>query len=345
MAPAPPGRPTSSPRRRASSRRWSASPSTGALIAGVETPIVTYFPELKKDRDDEAADHDRKSVDHGRVSRRRAIVTTAPGCRAATGCSTRSTAAVQRARHTMEHSTGNTHLLSAILTKACEPARGSSPTTRSPRRSDSRWPDGPRIRKASTSAATTCCSRRVRCWRSASCIAIGRANGRQVVPEPWIDPLVRAARPLLLLIGTRAGGGFVSWAASRVLRLGIRRSAHLRRTGSRTSGGHHILVNSRRRSAQSSAKCVRHGRIPDRRARVGNGNELMQLLVSVTDAIEAAAALDGGADIIDAKDPASGALGAVTVDVFRDIHACSLAGCVWSRLRSAMPSMRHPPRR
>ena len=47
----------------------------------------------------------------------------------------------------------------------------------------------------------------------------------------------------------------------------------------------------------------------------------MQLLVSVTDAIEAAAALDGGADIIDAKDPASGALGAVTVDVFRDIHA------------------------
>ena len=46
----------------------------------------------------------------------------------------------------------------------------------------------------------------------------------------------------------------------------------------------------------------------------------MQLLVSVTDAIEAAAALDGGADIIDAKDPASGALGAVTVDVFRDIH-------------------------
>jgi len=47
----------------------------------------------------------------------------------------------------------------------------------------------------------------------------------------------------------------------------------------------------------------------------------MQLLVSVADAIEAAAALDGGADIIDAKDPASGALGAVTLDVFRDIHA------------------------
>ena len=52
----------------------------------------------------------------------------------------------------------------------------------------------------------------------------------------------------------------------------------------------------------------------------------MQLLVSVKDAIEAAAALDGGADIIDAKDPASGALGAVTLDVFREIH--SLVGGV-----------------
>jgi uncharacterized protein (UPF0264 family) len=47
----------------------------------------------------------------------------------------------------------------------------------------------------------------------------------------------------------------------------------------------------------------------------------MQLLVSVADAIDASAALEGGADIIDAKDPASGALGAVGLDVFREIHA------------------------
>jgi uncharacterized protein (UPF0264 family) len=47
----------------------------------------------------------------------------------------------------------------------------------------------------------------------------------------------------------------------------------------------------------------------------------MQLLVSVADPLDASAALDGGADIIDAKDPASGALGAVALDVFRDIHA------------------------
>lgn len=46
----------------------------------------------------------------------------------------------------------------------------------------------------------------------------------------------------------------------------------------------------------------------------------MKLLVSVRDVIEASAAIEGGADIVDAKDPASGALGAVTLDVFRDIH-------------------------
>jgi uncharacterized protein (UPF0264 family) len=48
----------------------------------------------------------------------------------------------------------------------------------------------------------------------------------------------------------------------------------------------------------------------------------MQLLVSVASAIEAAAALDGGADIVDAKDPQAGALGAVSLEVFREIHAC-----------------------
>jgi len=47
----------------------------------------------------------------------------------------------------------------------------------------------------------------------------------------------------------------------------------------------------------------------------------MRLLVSVTSAVEASAALAGGADVIDAKDPLAGALGAVSADVLRDIHA------------------------
>jgi uncharacterized protein (UPF0264 family) len=47
----------------------------------------------------------------------------------------------------------------------------------------------------------------------------------------------------------------------------------------------------------------------------------MRLLVSVASAAEASAALAGGADIIDAKDPRAGALGAVRPHVLREIHA------------------------
>jgi uncharacterized protein (UPF0264 family) len=46
----------------------------------------------------------------------------------------------------------------------------------------------------------------------------------------------------------------------------------------------------------------------------------MRLLVSVASAAEALAALEGGADIIDAKEPRAGALGAVATEVLRDIH-------------------------
>jgi uncharacterized protein (UPF0264 family) len=45
----------------------------------------------------------------------------------------------------------------------------------------------------------------------------------------------------------------------------------------------------------------------------------MQLLVSVRDAHEAQAALEGGADIIDAKEPRAGALGRVELPVFAEI--------------------------
>ena len=46
----------------------------------------------------------------------------------------------------------------------------------------------------------------------------------------------------------------------------------------------------------------------------------MQLLVSVSDAMEAADALDGGADIVDAKDPSSGPLGPVTLETLNAIR-------------------------
>jgi len=51
----------------------------------------------------------------------------------------------------------------------------------------------------------------------------------------------------------------------------------------------------------------------------------MRLLVSVAHAADAAAALAGGADLIDAKDPTGGALAAVTPDTFAAIVA-AIAG-------------------
>ncbi len=46
----------------------------------------------------------------------------------------------------------------------------------------------------------------------------------------------------------------------------------------------------------------------------------MQLLVSVSDVAEARAAVDGGADIIDAKNPSMGALGAVRPEMLSEIR-------------------------
>ncbi len=46
----------------------------------------------------------------------------------------------------------------------------------------------------------------------------------------------------------------------------------------------------------------------------------MKLLVSVADAAEAQAAVEGGADIIDAKDPTTGALGRVSLSVLQAIR-------------------------
>jgi uncharacterized protein (UPF0264 family) len=47
----------------------------------------------------------------------------------------------------------------------------------------------------------------------------------------------------------------------------------------------------------------------------------MHLLISCASPLDAGAAVDGGADIVDAKDPAMGALGAVTFDTFRELAA------------------------
>jgi uncharacterized protein (UPF0264 family) len=48
----------------------------------------------------------------------------------------------------------------------------------------------------------------------------------------------------------------------------------------------------------------------------------LQLLVSVRSALEVKAALSGGADIVDAKEPARGSLGAVSAETLSEIMSC-----------------------
>ena len=54
----------------------------------------------------------------------------------------------------------------------------------------------------------------------------------------------------------------------------------------------------------------------------------MRLLVSVANAAETSAALAGGAHVIDAKNPLAGALGAVSADALREIHATVAGACL-----------------
>jgi len=61
----------------------------------------------------------------------------------------------------------------------------------------------------------------------------------------------------------------------------------------------------------------------------------MQLLVSVSNAAEARAAVQGGADIIDAKDPLAGALGAVRPDVMARIRRAVDSSLVTAALGDA----------
>jgi hypothetical protein len=56
----------------------------------------------------------------------------------------------------------------------------------------------------------------------------------------------------------------------------------------------------------------------------------MRLLVSVRSAAEVAAAVAGGADIVDAKEPTAGSLGAVSGGVLREIARCVPAGMPFS---------------
>ena len=90
------------------------------LVPGPHTPIRTYFPQITKDRDDRK----QRITIEDLLTMRSGLESTSNrnygrGCRAETGCNTRwdsrcSPCPAPR----WSSSTGNTHLLSAILTQA-----------------------------------------------------------------------------------------------------------------------------------------------------------------------------------------------------------------------------------
>ena len=131
------------------------------LIPGVREPIVSCFPELRTDRDPRKQSitiEDLLTMRSGLGS------TSGPhyGAWVQSPNWVRSALArpmVGEPGGAMEYSTGSSHLLSAILTKAARVSTWESRRKRWRGRSGSRWRAGRRIRRACTSAETRCCLR------------------------------------------------------------------------------------------------------------------------------------------------------------------------------------------
>ena len=127
-------------------------------IKSVDEPIVTYFPELKKDPEPR-----KQTITIEHLLTMRSGLESTSGENYGTWVRSRNwvryalTRPLVSAPGTdMEYSTGTSHLLSAILTKVTKTSTQRSRSACSPGRSDSRSRAGRAIRKASTSAATKC---------------------------------------------------------------------------------------------------------------------------------------------------------------------------------------------
>jgi CubicO group peptidase (beta-lactamase class C family) len=160
------------------------------LIPGVETPIVTYFPELAKDRDPAK----RTITIEDLLTMRSGLEST----------SNRNYGAWVQSRNWVQHalarpllsppgtqmqySTGNTHLLSAILTKATRTStwQFASDTIAKPLGFTlARWPQDPQgIYFGGNDMLMT--PRQMLAFGELY-LDRGRAGGRQIVPESWID--------------------------------------------------------------------------------------------------------------------------------------------------------------
>ena len=159
------------------------------LIAGVDTPIVTYFPELKKDRDTAKLQITIEDL----LTMRSGLETTS---NRNYGAWVQSRNWVQHALARplvsepgteMEYSTGNTHLLSAILSKATRAStwQFANEALSAPLGFTlARWPQDPQgIYFGGNDMLLT--PRQMLAFGELY-LNRGRVNARQVVPEPWI---------------------------------------------------------------------------------------------------------------------------------------------------------------
>ena len=240
------------------------------MVPGPETPIRTYFPEIATDKD---ARKQRITIED--------LLTMRSGLESTSnrnyGAWVQSRNWVQHALAKplfaepgteMEYSTGNTHLLSAILTKAtgastwqfaqdslAKPLGFTLP----------RWPQDPQgiyfggndmlLTPRQMLSFGELYLRRGRSVKGSDPVTLPR----QVVPRKWIEQsfVPRGVSPIsgnqyrLWLVDARA------CRTSGVLRVGIRRSIHHPRAGSRSRRGHNLGVNGGGRSAQSPADALR----------------------------------------------------------------------------------------
>jgi CubicO group peptidase (beta-lactamase class C family) len=171
------------------------------LLSGVDTPIVTYFPELKKDRDPGKL---RITVED--------LLTMRSGLESTSnrnyGAWVQSRNWVQHALARplfsspgtqMQYSTGNTHLLSAILSSATKKStwQFSNDVLAGPLGFTlARWPQDPQgIYFGGNDMLMT--PRQMLAFGQMY-LDRGRVNGRQIVPEAWIERsfVTRARSPI-----------------------------------------------------------------------------------------------------------------------------------------------------
>ena len=160
------------------------------LIATVDTPIVTWFPELTKDRD-----HAKRTITIEDLLTMRSGLETTSNRNYGTWVQSRNWVQHALTRPLlsepgteMEYSTGNTHLLSAILTKTTRVStwQFANQALAAPLGFPlARWPQDPQgIYFGGNDMLLT--PRQMLAFGELY-LARGRVNGKQIVPEAWIE--------------------------------------------------------------------------------------------------------------------------------------------------------------